>query len=67
MKTSVLFCLLLTLVDITFLLLGIANLLTDDVGEANQNLAKAGGVFGILAAFVAWYIVYADMADNQNR
>lgn len=67
MKKTVSFFILLTLVDVTFLLLGLSNLLTDENGEPNQNIAKAGGVFGIVAAFNAWYIMYADMADNQNR
>jgi len=37
-------------------------------GEAGPNLAlqKAGGMFGLLATFAAWYITLAGLADDSN-
>lgn len=53
----------------TFLLLGISYLLTPDVtgGAQNEGCQKAGGMFGLLAAFLAWYIAVAGIADSSNR
>jgi hypothetical protein len=67
MKTTALFCLLFTLVSITFLLLGLASLITTAEGNPNRYLTQAGGVFGLLASFAAWYIMYAGIADDKNR
>jgi uncharacterized protein len=39
-----------------FLLLGIAYLLPENE-EPMQGCLKAGGVFGLLAAFLAWYAI----------
>jgi hypothetical protein len=41
--------------DITFMLLGIAYLTPVD-GLPQSGCLKAGGVFGLLAAFLAWYL-----------
>ncbi len=38
-----------------FLLLGIGYLLNSS-GGPNESCIKAGGVFGLLAAFLAWYV-----------
>jgi succinate-acetate transporter protein len=50
---------------LTFLLLGIAYLLPQD-GLPNTKLLKAGGLFGFLAAFAAWYNALAGIADTSN-
>ena len=35
--------------------------------EPHAALVKAGGAFGILAAFAAWYNALAGIADSSNR
>jgi succinate-acetate transporter protein len=35
-------------------------------GAPNIALQKAGGMFGLVAAFVAWYICLAGIADDSN-
>jgi uncharacterized protein len=50
-----------------FLMLGIGWLKNDGGKGPNSSLVKAGGAFGILAAFLAWYNALAGIADNTNR
>lgn len=50
----------------TFLLLSISYLALD-AGAQNTSLQKAGGMFGLLAAFSAWYVALAGIADESNR
>jgi hypothetical protein len=50
----------------TFLLLSISYLVLD-AGAQNTTLQKAGGMFGLLAAFSAWYVALAGIADESNR
>lgn len=45
---------------LTFLLLGIGSI------SAREGVTKAGGVFGLLSAFAAWYNAYAGIANPQN-
>lgn len=33
----------------------------------NPPIIKAGGFFGLLAAFAAWYNALAGIADDSNR
>lgn len=40
--------------------------LENSTGAPNAALIKAGGVFGILAAFIAWYNALAGIADTSN-
>ena len=49
-----------------FLLLGIGYLEADAVGPKSSCI-KAGGVFGLLAAFLAWYNALAGILDDSNR
>jgi GPR1/FUN34/yaaH family len=39
----------------------------DAEGNPHPGLTIAGGVFGILAAFLAWYNALAGIADTSNR
>jgi uncharacterized protein len=48
-----------------FLLLGIGYL-RNSGGHPNSGCIKAGGAFGILAAFAAWYNALAGIADTSN-
>ncbi|THY18853.1 hypothetical protein D6D01_07182 [Aureobasidium pullulans] len=52
--------------DLTFLLLGIAYLSGD--GHTNPNTAclRAGGAFGTMSAFAAWYIAAAGLLDSSK-
>jgi succinate-acetate transporter protein len=65
LKSTVAFFLLFFFLDLTFLLLALAYLLPVG-GSPNTKLLKAGGLFGFLAAFAAWYNALAGIADNSN-
>jgi uncharacterized protein len=64
LKSTVAFFLLFFFLDLAFLFLAIARL--QSVGGAlNVPCNKAGGYFGIFAAFLAWYNALAGMADSR--
>ncbi|KAJ4422259.1 Meiotically up-regulated protein 86 protein [Gnomoniopsis sp. IMI 355080] len=67
LRSTVMFFLLFFTLDMAFLFLACAEY-ADNNGAANaaNGLQKAGGVFGILAAFLAWYNAFAGIADNSN-
>lgn len=48
-----------------FLLLGVGYLQHTAAGP-NPSLIKAGGYFGLFAAFLAWYNALAGIADTGN-
>jgi hypothetical protein len=52
--------------DLAFLCLGIGYL-DHTNGAPNLTAIKAGGGFGLLAAFLAWYNAFAGLADSSNR
>ena len=64
LKSSVVFFLLFLTLDLAFLCLGIGHLVTDS--PPHVPLIKAGGFFGLLAAFLAWYTALAGIADKSN-
>ncbi|KAK9369898.1 GPR1/FUN34/yaaH family-domain-containing protein [Lipomyces kononenkoae] len=64
-STVALFLLFFTL-DMAFLLLGIGHFYPTDAGAPNVGVTKAGGVFGLLAAFLAWYNAFAGLATKEN-
>lgn len=66
LRSTIAFFLLFFTLDITFLLLGIGYLHRDASGEPNPPIIKAGGFFGLLAAFLAWYNALAGLADDSN-
>jgi succinate-acetate transporter protein len=66
LRSTVAFFTLFFTLDLTFLLLGIAYLYHDEAGIPNSSIQKAGGFFGFLAAFAAWYNALAGLADNSN-
>lgn len=53
------------LLDIAFLMLAIGHF-QHSSGTPNAALIKAGGLFGLLAAFLAWYNAVAGIADENN-
>lgn len=52
--------------DLAFLTLAISYLYPNAAGEANVPLTRAGGAFGVIAAFLAWYNALAGIADTSN-
>lgn len=66
LKSSLAMFLLFFFLDMNYLLLGIANIQCGSSGEIMATVQKAGGVFGILAAFAAWYNAFAGIFDKSN-
>lgn len=67
MKSNVFSLTLCVLVNCTWLLLGLANLCTEESGAPNKVLLKCGGATGLLVSFTAWYLMYEGLANRQNR
>ncbi|KAI0203505.1 gpr fun34 family protein [Astrocystis sublimbata] len=67
LRSTIMFCLLFFTLDLAFLFLA-----TSEFANSNGNatagagLQKAGGVFGLFAAFLAWYNAFAGIADTSN-
>jgi succinate-acetate transporter protein len=66
LRSTVAFFLLFFTLDLAFLLLGIGYLNSTEAGPM-ESCIKAGGYFGLFAAFLAWYNALAGIADNTNR
>lgn len=66
LRSTVAFFSLFFTLDLAFLLLGIGYLRADASGP-NESCIKAGGYFGLFAAFLAWYNALAGIADSSNR
>ncbi|TID22996.1 glyoxylate pathway regulator [Venturia nashicola] len=70
LKSTVAFFSLFFTLDLAFLCLGIGYLdhsvSSTGVAATNSAAIKAGGAFGILAAFLAWYNAFAGIADSSN-
>lgn len=66
MRSTVAFFSLFFLLDITFILLFIAEFRAAD-GHPNATATqKAAGIFGIITAFIAWWNAIAGIADKTN-
>ncbi|KIW30342.1 uncharacterized protein PV07_06092 [Cladophialophora immunda] len=65
LKSTVAFFLLFFTLDLAFLMLGCSYLVLEN-GAPHTGLTRAGGAFGILAAFLAWYNALAGIADTSN-
>ena len=65
LRSTVMFFLLFFTLDMAFMLLGIGYLARVN-GAPRLGAIKAGGVFGLLAAFLAWYNALAGIADSSN-
>ncbi|KAF2857740.1 hypothetical protein K470DRAFT_273047 [Piedraia hortae CBS 480.64] len=65
LKSTVAFFMLFFFLDLAFLCLGIGYL-NHSGGEPSASCIKAGGAFGIIAAFMAWYNALAGIADRSN-
>ncbi|KAI9708833.1 MAG: hypothetical protein M1820_003788 [Bogoriella megaspora] len=66
MLSTVAFFLLFLTLDMAFLMLSIAYVDLDASGDPRIGCVKAGGAFGILSAFLAWYNALAGIADTSN-
>ncbi len=66
-RSTVMFFSLFFTLDLAFLFLTCAAFSADNKNStASENLNKAGGVFGLLAAFLAWYNAFAGIADSTS-
>ncbi|KAI9832605.1 MAG: hypothetical protein M1826_001555 [Phylliscum demangeonii] len=66
LRSTVAFFTLFLWLDLAFLLLGAGYLNPGKNGAPRESLIKAGGFFGLLAAFTAWYNALAGLADSSN-
>ncbi|KAG9695596.1 hypothetical protein KCU95_g6426, partial [Aureobasidium melanogenum] len=69
LKSTVAFSFLFFTVWLTFLMLATGYMYTttvDGVTAPNQSLNLAGGSFGIIASFIAWWNLFAGVADRGN-
>jgi succinate-acetate transporter protein len=66
LRSTVAFFLLFFTLDLAFFLLSIGHLTSDAKGKNNIPVIKAGGYFGLFAAFLAWYNALAGIADDSN-
>jgi succinate-acetate transporter protein len=65
LRSTVAFFLLFFTLDMAFLLLAVGYLKATD-GAPSVPIIKAGGWFGLFAAFLAWYNAFAGIADDSN-
>lgn len=66
LRSSVAFFLLFFTLDLAFLFLACDHYAADMGNEtASVGLKKAGGFFGFLAAFLAWYNALAGIQDSR--
>lgn len=65
LRSTVAFFLLFFTLDLAFLFLAVARFQTK-AGATDISLNKAGGYFGLFAAFLAWYNALAGIADDSN-
>ncbi|KAE9366716.1 hypothetical protein N431DRAFT_384621 [Stipitochalara longipes BDJ] len=66
LRSTVAFFLLFFTLDMAFLFLSLGYLYADAKGAPKTGLISAGGYFGLLAAFLAWYNALAGIADDSN-
>ncbi|ANB13223.1 putative ammonium permease ATO2 [Sugiyamaella lignohabitans] len=59
-RSTVPFFVLFFTTDMAFLTLGIGHLLS------SSKCIKAGGWFGVVASFLAWYVAFAGLATKEN-
>jgi len=67
LRSTVMFFLLFLTLDLAFLMLMCSDYAIDNKNpDAGTALQRAGGAFGMLAAFLAWYNAFAGIADSSN-
>ena len=66
LRSTVMFFLLFFTLDLAFLMLACGHYAKDNGALSSSTmLTQAGGGFGILAAFLAWYNAFAGIADSR--
>ncbi|KAJ5308763.1 hypothetical protein PENANT_c013G02216 [Penicillium antarcticum] len=65
LKSTVAFFSLFFFVDLAILMIALGYLYPDGA-LPNATLLKAGGLFALLGAFLAWYNAFAGIADSSN-
>lgn len=66
LRSTVMFFLLFFTLDLAFLMLACAEFAgSNGNASASLTLKHAGGGFGLLAAFLAWYNAFAGLADKR--
>lgn len=66
LRSTVAFASLFITLDIAFLFLALSQQYAVSAVSAAAHFQTAGGAFGIAAAFLAWYNMFAGMADETN-
>jgi succinate-acetate transporter protein len=67
LRSTVMFFLLFFTLDLAFLMLACGEYATNNgAAKSAVMLTKAGGGFGMLAAFLAWYNAFAGIADSRS-
>ncbi|KAI1806320.1 GPR1/FUN34/yaaH family-domain-containing protein [Daldinia bambusicola] len=67
LRSTVMFFLLFFTLDLAFLMLACSEYAKSNGAlGASTRLTQAGGGFGLLAAFLAWYNAFAGIADSSN-
>ncbi|KAL1850424.1 Meiotically up-regulated protein 86 protein [Diaporthe australafricana] len=67
LRSTIMFFSLFFTLDLAFLFLFCSEYAKNNgANTAALGLQKAGGVFGMLAAFLAWYNAFAGIADSSN-
>jgi hypothetical protein len=65
LRSTLAFFMLFFTLDLAFLFLGVSRLTASPAGVPGPKTQKAGGYFGIFAAFLAWYNAFAGIADDR--
>lgn len=66
LRSTVMFFMLFFTLDLAFLMLSCAHYANNSgKTEIYHTLTKAGGGFGMIAAFLAWYNAFAGIADSR--
>ncbi|KAI0881423.1 GPR1/FUN34/yaaH family-domain-containing protein [Annulohypoxylon maeteangense] len=67
LRSTVMFFMLFFTLDLAFLMLACSDYaLANGASSAGVKLQQAGGGFGLIAAFLAWYNAFAGIADSSN-
>jgi len=66
LRSTVAFFFLFLTLDLAFLMLSAAHFITEKSGAPGVMLTQAGGVFGLMAAFLAWYNALVGLVDEKN-
>ena len=66
LRSTVAFASLFITLDFAFLFLALGEQLAVSSAHTAAHCTTAGGAFGLCAAFLAWYNMFAGMADSSN-